>query len=53
MRIILLLLFILVLSSCSSYKMKVGKKCMDNGQGGQTWSRVWFVQKGVKFDEGV
>ena len=46
---ILILLIIFVVSSCS-YKTKIGKKCMDNELGGQTWSRVWFVQKGVEFD---
>ena len=23
---------------------------MDNEQGGQTWSHVWFIQEGVEFD---
>ena len=50
MKIILSLLFILVLSSCS-YKMKLGKKCIDTEQGGQSWSRVWFVQKDVEFTQ--
>ena len=48
MKIILSLLFVFVLSSCS-YKMKVGKRCVDNEQGGQSWSRIWFVQKDVEF----
>ena len=50
MKIILSLLFVFVLSSCS-YKMKFGKKCIDNEQGGQSWSRVWFVQKDVEFTQ--
>ena len=48
MKIILSLLFVFVLSSCS-YKIKVGKRCIDNEQGGQSWSRIWFVQKDVEF----
>jgi hypothetical protein len=51
MKIILSLLFVFVLSSCSSYKMKVGKRCIDNEQGGQSWSRIWFVQKDVEFTQ--
>ena len=51
MKIMLSLLFVFVLSSCSSYKMKVGKRCIDNEQGGQSWSRIWFVQKDVEFTE--
>ena len=51
MKIILSLLFVFVLSSCSSYKMKIGKRCIDNEQGGQSWSRIWFVQKDVEFTQ--
>ena len=49
MKIILSLLFVFVLSSCSSYEVRLGKKCIDNENGGQSWSRIWFVQKDVKF----
>jgi len=47
-----LFLFILALSltACGSYKVKLGKRCIDNLQGGQDWSLVWFYQKGVKFN---
>jgi len=51
MKIILSLLFVFVLSSCSSYEVRLGKKCIDNEQGGQSWSRIWFVQKDVEFTE--
>ena len=49
MKITLSLLLALVLSSCSSYEVRLGKKCIDNEQGGQSWSRIWFVQKDVEF----
>ena len=49
MKIILSLLFVFILSSCSSYKMKVGKRCVDNEQVGQSWSKICFVQKDVEF----
>ena len=49
MKIIVSLFFVLMLSSCSSYKVKVGKKCIDNENGGQSWSRIWIVQKDVEF----
>ena len=51
MKITLSLLLALVLSSCSSYEVRLGKKCIDNKQGGQSWSRIWFVQKDVEFTE--
>ena len=51
MKITLSLLLALVLSSCSSYEVRLGKKCIDNEQGGQSWSRIWFVQKDVEFTE--
>ena len=51
MKIIVSLFFVLMLSSCSSYKVKVGKKCIDNENGGQSWSRIWFVQKDVEFTQ--
>jgi len=47
----ILAVLLVVVSGCSSYKMKIGKRCLDTEQGGQTWSRVWFVQEGVDFDE--
>ena len=51
MKITLSLFLALVLSSCSSYEVRLGKKCIDNEQGGQSWSRIWFVQKDVEFTE--
>jgi len=47
----ILAVLLVAVSGCSSYKMKIGKRCLDTEQGGQTWSRVWFVQEGVDFDE--
>ena len=51
MKITLSLLLALVLPSCSSYEVRLGKKCIDNEHGGQSWSRIWFVQKDVEFTE--
>jgi len=48
---IILLSFILTITACSSYKAKVGKRCIDSEQDGQSWSYLWFVEKGVKFNE--
>ena len=51
MKITLSLLLALVLSSCSSYEVRLGKKCIDNEQGWQSLSRIWVVQKDVEFTE--
>ena len=48
---IVLLSFVLTITACSSYKAKVGKRCVDSEQGGQSWSYLWFVEKGVEFNE--
>ena len=50
MKYLFLFILTLFLMSCSSYKIKLGKNCIDNLQGGQDWSFVWFYQKGVKFN---
>ena len=51
MKIAILFIFIVAISGCSSYKIKLGKKCIDNEKGGQSWSRIWFVQKNTVFNK--
>jgi len=43
-KLLLLILFCFTLVSCSSYKIKLGKNCIDNKQGGQSWSYIWFIK---------
>ena len=51
MKYLFLFIFTLILMSCSSYEIKLGKRCIDNVQGGQDWSFIWLHQKGVKFND--
>jgi len=48
-KFVICLTVIAFLSGCSSYKMKLGKKCVDSEDGGQTWSYVWFVKNKLQF----
>ncbi len=48
---IMLLFLALALASCSPYISKVGKKCIGNEQGGQSWSYLWFVYEDVEFEK--
>ena len=51
-KYLFLFILTLVLISCGSYQVKLGKRCIDTIQGGQDWSYIWLHQKGVKFNDG-